>query len=127
MATSNDRLEQFQEELNDLFRAKESWVATLPFPDVVGYENDVDLFHFIDRVHKLRRFVTSESSIVKFDQNMYPPSCAGLKKLCRQIQNVAKLNGTNLNMIESAGVLTCYLYHTAKKVPVFKWFEKSRF
>ena len=77
--------------MNDLFRAKESCVAIRPFADVVGYENDVDLFQFTDRVHKLWRFVTSASSIVKFDQNMYRPSTFGLKKLSRQIQNVAPL------------------------------------
>ena len=105
--------------MNDLFCAKESWVATLPFPDVFGYNNDVDLFQFTDRVHKLRRFETSASSKVRCDQKLHPPSIFGLEKLSRQIQNLAKLNGTNLNMIESAGVLTCYRYHTAKKVQLF--------
>ena len=89
METANDRnpnlLKQFQEELNDLFCAKESWVATLPFPDVVGYNNDVDLFQFTDRVHKLWRFETSASSKVRFDQKLYPPSIFGLKQLSRKI------------------------------------------
>ena len=108
-------LEQFQEELNALFRAKESWVATLPFADVVGYDTDVDLFQFTERVHKLRRFKTSASAKIRFDHEVYPPSNFGLKKLCCQIQNTAKLNGTNLNLIESAGVLTYYCYHIAQK------------
>ena len=108
-------LEQFQEELNVLFRSKESWVATLPFPDVVGYDNDVDLFQFTERVHKLRRFETSASAKIRFDHEVYPFSNSGLKKLCREIKNTAKLNGTNLNLIESAGVLTCYRYHIAQK------------
>ena len=29
-------LKQFQEESNALFCARESWVATLPFPNIVG-------------------------------------------------------------------------------------------
>ena len=83
METDNDRnpnlLKKFQEELNDLFRAKESGVVTLPFPDVVGYDNNVGFFHFTDRVHKLWRFENSASSKIRFDRKLYPPSIFELK------------------------------------------------
>lgn len=75
-------LKQLKEELNALFRAKESWVATLPFPNVVGYDNDVDLFQFTERVHKLRRLESSAHAKIRFDHEVYPPCKSGLKKLC---------------------------------------------
>ena len=41
-------LKQGQGELNYIFEQKESWIATLTFPYVVGYDKCVDLFQFTD-------------------------------------------------------------------------------
>lgn len=36
--------QQAQEKLNEIFAKNESCIATLPFPDVVGYNKFVNLF-----------------------------------------------------------------------------------
>ena len=49
-------LEETQKELNDIFIENESWKATLPFSDVVGYDECVDLFQFTAKEYKRRKY-----------------------------------------------------------------------
>ena len=107
-------LEEAQKELNDILIENESWKATLPFFDVVGYDECVDLFQFTAKKFKRRKFDSILTSKIRFNRNKYPTTPEGFKKLTKNIQSAAKAQFTQLNLNESCGVLTCFCYFTAK-------------
>ena len=70
----------------------------------------------MDKSHKRQKFENVDTSKIWFDTSKYPATSSGFKLLTQNIQAAAKCHHTHLNHVESAGVLTCFRYHTLKKI-----------
>ena len=100
---------------------KESWTATVPFFDVEGFEDAVDLFLYTDKKYKLKKNESPLKSKIKFNVKKYPPTKEGLKILCEKIRDVALQNETQLSIgNEKLGILTCFRYYSYRQKGVLK-------
>ena len=100
---------------------KESWIATVPFFDVEGFDNAVDLFLYTDKKYKLKKNESPLESKIKFSKEKYAPTKEGLKILCETIRDVALQNETQLSIgNEKLGILTCFRYYSYRQKGVLK-------
>lgn len=94
-------LDKAQSELKDALDELWTWKASLPFEDVLGFGDRVDLFDFIGENSTINGV-----SIIKFDPQKWPPTPEGLKACLKALQAIAIQYGTTLRR-NGNGVLIC--------------------
>ena len=94
--------------LNDVIEQNNTWVAELPFPDIVGRDDPVDLFSLIGKGKKTHTKKCSSKPEVIFDPKKYPPNKEGMISLCNNIKSIGLNNGSSLTNNDRSNVLTCY-------------------
>lgn len=91
-------------EIHDFLTSMQTWTATLPFPDIEGFDEPVDLFQYTSTEYKPGYM--SEATIV-FDRVRYPPTDEGLEILMNALKGVAQTHGTNLITRRNPYELNC--------------------